>query len=385
MSSDLDKLAELIESESETLLARWRQQLRQLESARHLDTPTLNDHIPQFLRELVAALKSASHSEILRDSFNAASPPAHGSQRFEDGFNIVEIVTEYNMLRGCIHDLADAKGLNLHGTPFRVINHVFDGAIGMAVETFSEQCALDVQQRREEYLAFVAHDLRTPLHAISLATDVLEHKLPEDIRKSTIAQMLKTLRRGVEQLAGLVEKVLEENIHLETDVGIKVERRRLDMWPLVEALVHDLRPVSETGGTQLINAVPDDLVVFADASLLRRIFQNLIANAIRYTPHGQVRIEARNLGPSSGIECAVVDNGSGIAPNLLDRVFDKGETDPDFVGGTGLGLAIVKSFVEAQGGTITAESEVGSGSTFRFTLPDVISRPVSSKVSEPSI
>ncbi len=368
MADDSARLAALIRSERDGLLFRWRQELRQLASARHLDTPTLNDHIPQFLDELVTALQSGS-GETIPEALHEGSPLAHGSQRFDDGFDIVEVVAEYNILRGCIHDLADRNGLTLQGTPFHVLNKVLDGAIGSAVKTFATQRALDVQRRREDYLAFVAHDLRTPLNAISMAAAVLEHKLPELGAIPVTAQMLKTLRRNVQHLEALIGKVLEENTNLQTEVGVKLERRMLDLWPLVESLVHDIYPVAGTNSTQLINEVPDELVVWADASLLRRAFQNLIANAIKYTPRGEVRIGARENGAASAVECWVSDNGAGIPEDLLDKVFDKGETDPESVGGAGLGLTIVKTFVEAHGGTITVDSKKEFGSTFRFTLP----------------
>jgi len=111
------------------------------------------------------------------------------------------------------------------------------------------------------------------------------------------------------------------------------------------------------------------LVVYADASLLRRVFQNLIGNAIKYTPRGEVRIGARELGAEGAVECWVGDNGAGIPEELLEKIFDKGETDPENAGGTGLGLAIVKTFTEAHGGKVTVESKEGVGSMFRFSLP----------------
>src|SRR6185436_13567311 len=168
-----------------------------------------------------------------------------------------------------------------------------DHAIGLALQTYATQRALEVQCRREEYLAFVAHDLRTPLNAISLAGRVLEMTLAG--RGAETAQMLNALRRNVQHLEHLVAKVLEENTNLQTEVGIKLERRELDLWPLVEALIHDLHPVAGTNSTQLINKIPDDLVVYADANLLRRVFQNLIGNAINYTPRGEVHIGAQEL------------------------------------------------------------------------------------------
>jgi len=290
-------------------------------------------------------------------------------QRVKDGYDIEEMVAEYNILRVCIHDLAEANGLTLQGKPFRILNRVLDGAIGQAVQTFAAQRALEVRQRRDEHLAFVAHDLRTPLNAISLATSVLERTLPAQSTGTDSAQMFRTLRRNVQHLDKLVGKVIEENTKLLSDSGIKLERRAFDLWPLVEYLVHDLEPVAHPAHARLINKVPDDMVIYADAGLLRRVFQNLIANAIRYTPGGEVVIGARESGAEGAVECWVSDNGAGIPQERLEKVFDKSETDPGKEDGSGLGLAIVKTFVEAHDGKVSVESREGQGSTFRFTLP----------------
>ena len=182
--------------------------------------------------------------------------------------------------------------------------------------------------------------------------------------------MFKTLRRNVQHLESLVNKVLEEGVDLGTEGGVKLERRTLDLWPLVEALVHDLKPVAGTAGTQVINDVPEELVVFADAGLLRRIFQNLIANAIGYTPQGVIHIGAKS-DPDGTVECWVSDNGAGISPEVLPTIFAKGTSDPAKEEGHGFGLAIVKTFVEAHGGTVSAESTDQRGSKIRFTLPSV--------------
>ena len=298
------------------------------------------------------------------------TPPEHGRQRFKDGFEIEEVVAEYNILRGCIHDLAIENGLTLQGKPFHILNRVLDDAIGAAVRTYAMQRALDVQQKREEYLAFVAHDLRTPLNAISLATRVLELTVTDQNKAAQTNQMLKTLHRNVQHLSSLVAKVLEENTNLQTESGVALERRDFDLWPLVEGLIHDLHPVAGTDSTKLINEVPDDLMVYADASLLRRIFQNLIANAILYTPQGAVTISAQRDDVLEHVECSVSDNGAGIPADRIEKIFEKFEGDERNVDGLGLGLAIFKSFVEAHGGTVSVDSVVGRGSIFRFTLPD---------------
>ena len=366
-----DALAALITRDAQSLLESWRGQARELASARHLEVPTLNDHIPDLIGEVAKALRTQC-DETIPEALQKGSPPAHGLQRVQDGFDIEEVVAEYNILRGCIHDLADRNGLVLQGKPFHIVNRVLDHAIGSAVQSFATQSALNVQQRREEYLAFVAHDLRTPLSAIALASRVLELTLSEP--SASTSRMLRALHRNAQHLEDLVRKIIEENVYLETELGVRLQRRTLDLWPLVESLVHDLHPVAGTASTQLRNEVPDDLTAYADASLLRRVFQNLIANAIRYTPRGEIEIGARCIDADGSAECWVRDNGSGIPEDLIDKVFVKGEADPDSAAGMGLGLAIVKTFVEAHGGTVSVESQVDQGATFRFTLPGMAAR-----------
>ncbi len=366
---NLESLAKLLERERDRLLARWREQVKSLPSARHLDTPTLNDHIPTFLEELAAAFRQGGDETIVEALVD--SPAGHGVQRLAEGFDIVEVVAEYNILRATIYDLAEERGLALNGSAFHILNRVLDGAIGLSVQTFAEQQALEVKQRREEYLAFVAHDLRTPLNAIALSARVIEVATTgEDAASAaTRARMLTTLHRNVQRLETLVDAVLKENVNVQTESGVKLERREIDLWPLVEGLIHDLHPVAGTSSTRLVNDIPLELTAFADASLVRRVFQNLVANAITYTPRGAVVIGARETAADGAVECWVSDDGTGISPERRARIFERVETEPQKAGVTGLGLAIVKTFVEAHGGHVAVESNPDRGSTFRFDLP----------------
>jgi signal transduction histidine kinase len=360
----LARLAALINQKQEYVLKRWREQVQQLPSAKHLDVPTLNDHVPELLAELAEALRSANDTTI-QDIVLQGTPPMHGMQRFQDGFDIVEVVAEYDILRGCIQDLTEENGLIIQGKAFHILNRVFHEAVGVAVQTFATQQALEVQRRREEYLAFVAHDLRTPLNAISLVAKIIAKK----DSSPKIIELLQPLYRNVEQLEALVANVLKESDHVRTEIGVKLERRQFDLWPVVEALIFDLHPVAGTASTKLINEIPKELTAYGDAILVKRVFQNLIANAIKFTPRGHVIIGARPLEAEGAIQCWVQDNGAGIQDDRLEVIFEKMESDPDKSEGTGLGLAIVKTFVEAHGGKVAVESKEGVGSTFSFTLP----------------
>jgi signal transduction histidine kinase len=365
--NNLARLAEALRAHSNTVMDRWRERVRGLDSARGLDLPTLNDHLPQWIAELAAAMDAVSRAGDDQGQAET-TPPAHGVQRFEDGFDIDEVVAEYNILRDCVHELAEESDLDLRGRARRELDKQFDDAIAGAVKSFAESQAREVQRRRAEHLAFVAHDLRTPLSAITFCIHILDQRLPAGGADPESVRLLRTLARGAKQLDSLVSQVLKENTHLLTELGVKVERRTFDLWPMVEALIQDLQPLAVKAGTKLVNQVPDDLDVGADASLLRRIFQNLAANAIDYAPGGEVCVGARDRPELGLVECWVTDNGKGISQERLEKVFEALETDPER-DGLGLGLAIVKTFVEAHDGKVEVESIEGEGCTFRFTLP----------------
>lgn len=366
--ASLNRLGELILAERDALMTDWRAQVRALPAARNLDRPTLDDHIPQFLDELAEALQN--HADVtIAEAIVDSSPPAHGLQRLEDGFDIEEVVAEYNILRGSIHDLAEEHGVEIRGATLHTLNRVLDTSIGLAVQTYATQRALEVKQRREEYLSFVAHDLRTPLSAVSLSASLLEACLADQLSDPEVNLALSTLRRNVKQIEELVGMVLKENTVESGSPAEKLVRRTFDLWPHVEAVFRNLAPVAATNGTQLVNQVPPDLVVFADAGMLSRVWQNLVANAIRYAPRGRVLVGAEKFDGEGTLECHVTDNGAGIPSDRLTAIFEKFESDPDNEDGLGLGLAIVKEFVEAHGGSVTVESNEGQGTTFRFTLP----------------
>lgn len=362
----LAQIVELLQAKKTDLLAKWRRDARLLASAKHLDTPTLDDHIPAFIEELIGPL-TIEQARRGAEVHSAESPPAHGLQRLEDGFDINEVVAEYNILRDILQDVVEENGLTLHGRVFRIINWILDSAIGVAVDSYAKQRAVELQQRREEHLAFIVHDLRTPLNALSLATQELEETLPPAQVRETL-EIVEMLKRNLGRLNILVTRVSQEQVNLMSASSHKLVRRAIDLSPLVKSLIRDVQPLAETAGTRITHAVPANLVVYADAIILTQIFQNLVSNAMRFTPGGEIIVGARMLEGKA--ECWVRDNGEGIPADRIERIFDKLETDPDpRKRGTGLGLTIVKQAVEAHGGEITVESVPQKGTTFRFTLP----------------
>ena len=231
---------------------------------------------------------------------------------------------------------------------------------------------VELQKRREEHLSFVIHDLRTPLQAVSLASTMLERSIAEESKTELFTSSLSMLRRNIGRLDVLIKRVLQQEGHLQPGDSLKVEKREFDLWSLVESIMQDVYPIASDAHATLVNNVPPHMTIFADARLLGQVFQNLISNAIRFTPNGKVIIGAALEGTDGTVQCWVEDTGTGIDPERLEKIFDKLETDhqPD-KRGVGLGLAIVKQIVKLHGGTIAVESRVGEGSKFTLKIPQL--------------
>lgn len=362
--ASLRRIGALIREQRHVILSRWRRDVRQLPSAQGLDAPTLNDHMPLLIDELADALESQPDNSA-EDALLQGSPPAHGRQRLHDGFNLEEVVAEYNVLRACVHDVVEEQGLVIHGSDLRVVNRIIDEAVGLAVQTYATQLSLEIQRHRDQHLAFVAHDLHTPLQAIAVTVSIIERTLTGAASNDQANKLLRVLRRNLQQLEKSVADVIKASGNSGADA--KLERRTIDLWPLVEGVVRGLEPVVAASSVELINDVPSDVAVFADAGLLKRVFENLLAFAVNSAPRGTVRVKALEAG-RAGVQCRVSHNGAPLPTAELSTLFENGEQQPPQEG-IGLGLAIVKQSVEAHGGEITAKVNEKGETLFELRLP----------------
>ena len=130
-------LASVLRDQKATLFARWQAVVCELPGAARLDGPTLRDHIPQFIDEMIAAIGQLEEEVVGQGG--AGSPLEHGIQRLAAGFDIKEVVVEYNVLRGAVLDVAEAAGLRLSAEEARVINSIIDDAIAWSVDSFARE------------------------------------------------------------------------------------------------------------------------------------------------------------------------------------------------------------------------------------------------------
>ncbi len=217
---------------------------------------------------------------------------------------------------------------------------------------------------REELLAVVAHDLRTPLGVIANGTHVLGQQRLGD----PAAEVLNSIRAATGQMAGLINDLLDIATF---DAGkLTLQCQAVGATTLLHDAAAMLNPIAERNRVAVrvmaSTALP---TVWVDYERVLRVFSNLVSNAIKHSNvGGVVLLTARHDG--AVVRFAVTDEGSGMTPAQLSRAFDRvWQAEHHSQRGRGLGLSIVKAIVEAHGGGVTARSEPGRGSTFEFTLP----------------
>jgi signal transduction histidine kinase len=230
----------------------------------------------------------------------------------------------------------------------------------------------EMEKARRELVAAVSHDLRTPLAATRALIEAVTDGVASD--RETEERYLSSARRELAHLSRLVDDLFEL---ARIDAGaLQLTFEEASLHDLISDTISSFQPQADQRGVRLVGEVAGDVdPVLANPSRLQRVLHNLVSNALRHTPaDGTVALRATPEGEEVRVE--VADTGEGIAAEDLPRVFERsfrGEqsrtrAEKDSAPGAGLGLAIARGLVEAHGGTMAVESDVGHGSRFRFTL-----------------
>lgn len=225
-----------------------------------------------------------------------------------------------------------------------------------------------LESLRRDFVANASHELRTPIAAVRSATETLRTRALED--RAAATRFVDIIDRNAQRLQSLVEDMLELS-KLEAN-EFKLKRDRVELQRVVPIVLALFRERAEKKGVRLSADLPPTLApIEGDARALEHVLSNLVDNAVKYCPPGS-RIQVGATEWNGRVRLAVSDTGPGIAPEHLDRVFerfyriDAGRSRE--LGGTGLGLSIVKHMVEAMRGRVSVESVVGQGSTFSVLL-----------------
>lgn len=268
---------------------------------------------------------------------------------------------------------ADAMGRYYDVYAFR-IGPAEDAQVAVLFSDISARKRFEAEQReairrKDEFLAVLAHELRNPMAPLRTGLSVLQLANGDP---DTTARMLPLLQRQVDHMVRLVDDLLEVSRVSGGKVDLRLEP--VDLSMALRGAVETSRPLIDAGHHRLLLDLPGEpLTVNADPVRLSQIISNLLNNSAKYTDQGG-RIELRAERDGSDVLIIVQDNGRGIAPEMLPRIFDLFAQSPQTAGmsqgGIGIGLTLVRSLVEMQGGRVEAHSAgLGQGAVFSVRLP----------------
>jgi signal transduction histidine kinase len=224
---------------------------------------------------------------------------------------------------------------------------------------------------KDQFLSVLSHDLRNPFTALLIASGRLNDDT-ESLSPGQIKQLSQIVHRTSNRLLDQLNEVIEWAKKQSKKANFTPEKVRLAMG--IEESLELLRPNAAQKGIKLQNKTPKNILVKADPLMLRSIVQNLVTNAIKYTPQGGSVIINAEL--DDDMVCVFVeDSGVGMTEEMKEKLFNE-YSAPSVSGtnnerGSGLGLLLVNDFVVQHGGTIDVESAVGKGTTFKFTIPAI--------------
>lgn len=224
-----------------------------------------------------------------------------------------------------------------------------------------------IDKLKSDFLSMVSHELKTPLTAMKVSSEIL---LENDSKPDTREELLQIIIRNIDRLTRLVNNLLDISI-IESGKQ-KYSMEIVDLNDIIDTAVGTIRSQYEKNRLKITTDIPEDLPkINADKDKIIQVFINLLSNALKFTHEGG-NVEIRAFEFENYIEVQVKDDGIGIPPDKIDKIFDKfyqvDNNSTHSYGGAGLGLAVIKAIMEDHGGSIRAESSPSKGSVFILTF-----------------
>ncbi len=366
------QVAVALRNRSEAILARWEALIRDLlPTADKLTFTQLRDHLPGTLAKMADALESTSPAEIRT---LIAQTGDHGELRFQQGYNVEELIIEYRLLRRVVIEEVESA-LN------RRTSMDEDIALSMGIDTVLQQgvVALVNHQRQKlqsaskaeaKYISFLSHDLRNNLNSVTMLLEVLQMELAGQPQfKDPLADVAAAQRAIMDTIEGMNRILHAQRLQSGSAVA---KKEPVDLHALASEVIREISPLADKKGLNLSIEIPPNLTFNTDREWLKLVLQNLVGNAVKYSNKGTVRVATQMLHEDSRQFrlISVSDEGPGIAPARQKVIFDafqRGETHGQ--SGVGLGLAIASQAAHLLGGQLNVESQLGSGSKFSLALP----------------
>lgn len=355
-------LHEVLQGRRDEVMTRWRAMVQGTIAPESMGAAELIDHLPAFLDEIIAVLRSDAGIEGPIESVeDTATASDHGEQRLRLGFSLDAVVREYGALRDAIIETARHAG---SAVTFDELQSVFNATIlgiAGAVSEYSRQRDAELQRQHNEHIAFLAHELRNPIASASMALDMLQLKkqIPPEARASLV------LQRSLTRMKELVEHSLQMS---RAASGIELKRERTQTRELLDDAELIATCEAEDKDLTLNVQIEQDAELFVDRRLIRSALNNLVRNAVKYSVRGgAIQLRGRVEGTRAIVE--VEDACGGLPPGKVEEAFAPFVRLTNVDGGFGLGLAIAKQAVDAHAGSIRVQNLPGKGCIFVLELP----------------
>lgn len=227
------------------------------------------------------------------------------------------------------------------------------------------------EQLRSDFISMLSHEIRTPLTSIRESVNMIEEEVMGPINNRQ-RKFLEIAGSEIGRICDLLNHLMQAS-RLEPG-ALKLNHESVDTFTLVANCIESLNPTAEAKNVHIVSEIsPETPDISGDPQYLQQVFLNLIGNAIKFSdPQTKIWVRAGSLDKRNRLTLSVIDNGPGILEEDQSKLFNKfyrGASVRNHLDGVGLGLSITKNIIEAHGGTIWVESQVGKGSTFSFTLP----------------
>lgn len=227
------------------------------------------------------------------------------------------------------------------------------------------------EQLRSDFISMLSHEIRTPLTSIRESVNMIEEEVMGPINNRQ-RKFLEIAGSEIGRICDLLNHLMQAS-RLEPG-ALKLNHESVDTFALVANCIESLKPTAEAKNVHILSEIsPETPDISGDPQYLQQVFLNLIGNAIKFSdPQTKIWVRAGSLDKRNRLTLSVIDNGPGILEEDQSKLFNKfyrGASVRNHLDGVGLGLSITKNIVEAHGGTIWVESQVGKGTTFSFTLP----------------
>jgi hypothetical protein len=350
------ELSRLLAERRNAILERWTTRIRS-EHADDRRPAELRDHLPRFFEKLLIALGDPG-TDLEQEAAGVSA--AHGTQRLRVGFDLAEVLREYEVLIECILEELETVGRTLSHAQLRRVLRLLDVGRVAAVAAYIARRDRELARAHSQHVAFIAHEQRTPLMSAFNAVSVLRKNGREDEQWA-----LALLHRSLSALRGLIDQALIADRLLGQP---PIHRESLDLRAVVQEVVIDLVTTAAQRRVQIHIEAPDTLPISGDPRLLRSAIGNLVGNAIKFTHEGST-VAVRASLRSGWVAVEVEDHCGGLPQGRTTELFEPLMQRGADRTGFGLGLAIVKQAIEGHGGRVHVQNVPGKGCIFSLQIP----------------